>query len=82
MPDPGQQALPVLLVDHHADVTVYPCGPEIRIAGAVDSMRGKAEKARVHLEVEGGLLDLLLLLQGELGEGVIEGVGDAVGHGW
>jgi hypothetical protein len=54
--------------------------PEVLILGLVDPMEAHARILRIDLEIKGCSLDELLLLAGEAGEAVSEGIGDEKLH--
>ena len=68
-------------VDDQADVAARPDGPEVRVLGLAQLVKAHARVGGVELEVEGGRLHRLLLLVGQLGQAVGEGIGDAEVHG-
>lgn len=73
--NPGEEGVPCPFVQDDAQVAGGAGGPEVLVAGAVDAVEGKAGGARVHLQVEGGLLRGRLLRGGQVVEGGGEGVG-------
>ena len=59
-----------------ADVPVDPDRPEIPVLGAVDPVERQPWRRRVHLQIEGRGFRGLLLVAGQLGKAIGEGVGD------
>ena len=67
-------------VDDQPDVATDPNGPEVLVLRPVDLVQLQAGMRRVHLQVERRCLHRLLLVAGQLGKAVGEGVGDAELH--
>ena len=67
-------------VDDQPDVATDPNGPEVLVFRPIDLVQLQPRMRRVHLQVERRRLDRLLLVAGQLGEAVGEGVGDAELH--
>ena len=67
-------------VDDQPDVAADPGGPEALVLRPLDLVQLQPWPGRVHLQVERGGLDRLLLVAGQLREAVGEGVGDAELH--
>ena len=67
-------------VDDQTDVATNADGPEVLVLRPLDLVQFQPRMRRVHLQVERGRLDGLLLVAGQLREAVGEGVGDAELH--
>ena len=64
----------------HSDVAADADRPEIRVSCLAKFVELQPRLSRIQLEVEGGDLHSLLLVTGQLGEAVGEGVGNADVH--
>ena len=69
-------------VDDQPEVAADAGGPEVLVLRPLDLVQIQPRPSRVHLQVERGGLDRLLLLAGQLREAVGEGVGDAELHAY
>ena len=78
--DVAEQQAALALVHDHPDVAVDPYRPEVLVLRLVQLVETHSRIGRVELQVEGGRLDGLLLVAGESGEAVGEGVGDQEVH--
>ena len=67
-------------MDDQPDVATDPNGPEVLVLRPVDLVQLQPRMRRVHLQVERRRLDGPLLVTGQLGQAVGEGVGDAELH--
>jgi hypothetical protein len=67
-------------VQDDADVTACTHRPEVLVFGLLDPMQAHAGMRRVQLQVERRGFDRLLLVAGQAGQAVGEGVGDAEVH--
>ena len=80
MIDVAEQQAASRLVDDQPDVAADPHRPEVLVLRLVELVEAHAGIGRVELQVEGRRLDGLLLVAGQAGEAVGEGVGDAEFH--
>ncbi len=80
MIDVAEQQAGSRAVDDQPDVATDPNGPEVLVLRPVDLVQLQARMRRVHLQVERRGLDRLLLVAGQPGEAVGEGIGDAELH--
>ena len=70
-------------MNDQTNVTIHPHRPKVFILRLVQPVEAHPISRRIHLEVEGRRFDGLLLISGEAGETVREGVGDEEVHeGW
>ena len=67
-------------MDDHADVPADSHRPKVRVLRPVELVEAHTRIGRIELEIEGRGFDRLLLLTGQLGQVVGEGVGDAEFH--
>ena len=74
--DVAEQQAGVGPVHDQPDVRVDPDRPETLVLRLIELVKAQARRRRVHLQVEGGRLDGLLLVAGQAREAVGERVGD------
>lgn len=79
--DVAQQETALCLMDNEPDIRANTDGPEVLVLCRVERVEAHARIRRVDMEIEGGGLYGLLLVAGEAGEAIGEGVGDAELHG-
>ena len=78
--DVAEQEARLAPVNDQPDVAADPHRPEVLVLRLVELVEAHAGIGRVELQVEGRRLDGLLLVAGQAGEAVGEGVGDAEFH--
>jgi hypothetical protein len=76
----AQQEASGRFVNDQPDVGTHPHRPEILVLRPVQLVEAHAVACGIHLQVESGRLGRLLLVAGQAGETVGEGVGDEEGH--
>ena len=67
-------------ISNQPNVATDSNGPEIRIASAIELVELHPRIRRIELQIEGGRLDNLLFIAGQLSEAVGECVGDSEFH--
>ncbi|HYD53671.1 MAG TPA: hypothetical protein VEA99_13635 [Gemmatimonadaceae bacterium] len=78
--DVAEQDARLCPVHDETDVVVHPHGAEALVARPIELVEPQAGTCGVHLQVEGGGLDGLLLRAGQAREARGEGAGDAEVH--
>ena len=74
--DVAQEEVTLGLVHDNADIGAYPHRPEMLVLGFVDAMELETRVGRIYLEIESGILDGLLRLNGEAGEAICKTIRD------
>src|SRR5687768_2643117 len=80
MIDIAEEKTGLALVDNQSNVAPGPHRPETLVLGFGELVKAHAWTSRIHLKIESRSLDLLLLLGGEPGKAIGEGIGDTKIH--
>ncbi len=78
--DVAEQEIGIALVNDQPDVAAHPHRPEVLVLHLVDLVEAHAGIGRVELQIERRRLDGFLLVAGQAGKAVGEGIGDAKVH--
>lgn len=78
--DVAQQQTGIGLMDDHPDIASGADRPKVGILAAVDAMKLHPGIDRIHLQIESGCLNRLLLIAGQTCEAVGECIGDSELH--